>query len=187
MKLLFWIVLFYLAAVNLFAFIRMGQDKSSAIRGAERTPEAFFLLLTVLGGGAGVLSGMLAFRHKTLHLKFTVGVPVLMGLEAAALYGLVSLYRSGKLLLTAVLLLLIAGNAVWFLLTGRDKQRSRQKNRTLLPNSVFLFWGLAGCAAGIFLGTRYFHHKTTKIQYRVVMPLVAVCQLALILLAAFCL
>jgi uncharacterized membrane protein YsdA (DUF1294 family) len=32
----------------------------------------------VVGGSLGVMLGMLLCRHKTKHLKFTIGVPVIL-------------------------------------------------------------------------------------------------------------
>ena len=56
----------------------MGSDKRRAILRAQRVPERVFLLLSVLGGAAGVLAGMVSFRHKTKHGKFALGVPAIL-------------------------------------------------------------------------------------------------------------
>ncbi|WP_288174611.1 DUF1294 domain-containing protein [Acidaminococcus sp. CAG:542] len=34
-----------------------------------------------MGGSVGALLAMFLFRHKTKHLKFTIGVPVILGLQ----------------------------------------------------------------------------------------------------------
>jgi uncharacterized membrane protein YsdA (DUF1294 family) len=68
----------YLAVINLDGFLLMGADKSRAKKNKRRIPEATLFLAAVLGGSLGVLLGMHAFRHKTLHTKFTVGVPFLL-------------------------------------------------------------------------------------------------------------
>ena len=44
-------------------------------------PEIRLLGLAALGGSAGALLAMFLFRHKTKHLKFTIGVPVILGLQ----------------------------------------------------------------------------------------------------------
>ena len=41
------------------------------------------LNLAAIGGSVGALLGMYTFRHKTRHVKFTVGIPVIMALQIA--------------------------------------------------------------------------------------------------------
>ena len=80
----------YLLAVNLAGFVLMGADKRRAKKGKWRVRERTLLLVAALGGSAGALAGMLSFRHKTKHLKFTLGVPAILlaqlALAAAAYY-----------------------------------------------------------------------------------------------------
>ncbi len=78
-----YFLLAYLAVVNLDGFIMMGADKARARRGARRIPEASIFLVACLGGALGVLLGMYAFRHKTLHTSFTVGIPLILFFETA--------------------------------------------------------------------------------------------------------
>lgn len=77
------IVLLYLELINLTAFALFGIDKRRAKKGKWRIPEATLLLSAVLGGGVGALAGMLLFRHKTRKPRFTVGVPVILGMQIA--------------------------------------------------------------------------------------------------------
>ena len=49
----------------------------------RRTPKATLLLLAALGGSIGALAAMYIFRHKTLHRKFTIGVPVMLAAQVA--------------------------------------------------------------------------------------------------------
>ena len=79
----------YLLAVNLAGFILMGADKRRAKKGKWRVRERTLLLAAALGGSVGALAGMLSFRHKTKHLKFTLGVPAILLAQlalAAAVY-----------------------------------------------------------------------------------------------------
>lgn len=71
------IILLYLAAINLIAFASFSRDKWKAKRGGRRISEATLLSLAAIGGSFGAWAGMYLFRHKTLHKKFTIGVPVL--------------------------------------------------------------------------------------------------------------
>lgn len=78
------LVLGYLALVNLWAFALMGIDKRRAKkRGARRIRERTLFLSALLGGGLGACLGMLAFRHKTKHWYFVVGMPLILLAEAA--------------------------------------------------------------------------------------------------------
>jgi uncharacterized membrane protein YsdA (DUF1294 family) len=71
------VVLFYLAALNIAGFVAALMDKRRAVRGAWRIRERTFLLLSLAGGGIGVLAGFLAFRHKTKHAGLMLGVLVI--------------------------------------------------------------------------------------------------------------
>ena len=76
----------YLLIINALAFMLMFLDKQFARRHQWRIPEATLLGCAVLGGSLGELLGMYLCRHKTKHPKFYITVPVLLVLQAAALY-----------------------------------------------------------------------------------------------------
>ncbi len=82
MKLLLILLGAYLLVINLECFALMGIDKSRARRGRRRIAEAALFIVAALGGSLGVLCGMYAFRHKTLHTSFTVGIPLLLFFQA---------------------------------------------------------------------------------------------------------
>ena len=82
MKLLLILLGAYLRVINLEGFALMGIDKSRARRGRRRIAEATLFIVAALGGSLGVLCGMYAFRHKTLHTSFTVGIPLLLFFQA---------------------------------------------------------------------------------------------------------
>ena len=65
-----------LCAVNILSFVICGLDKHYARTGHRRIPERTLLMSAFLFGSFGMLSGMLVFRHKTLHWKFIVPVPI---------------------------------------------------------------------------------------------------------------
>lgn len=75
---------YYLIAVNVLSFVLMALDKSKARRGAWRIPEKVLFLSAVIGGSVGALLGMFAFRHKTKHLRFVLGLPVILLLQLTA-------------------------------------------------------------------------------------------------------
>ena len=78
---LFDFLITYLILINAAAFLLMLLDKWKARRGAWRIPEATLLGIALLGGSIGAIAGMNLFRHKTKHLKFSIGLPVILTLQ----------------------------------------------------------------------------------------------------------
>ena len=70
--------LLYLLLINAAAFLLMLADKVKARKNRWRIPERTLIGSAVLGGSIGALLGMYAFRHKTRHLKFTLGIPAIL-------------------------------------------------------------------------------------------------------------
>ena len=68
----------YLLLINAAAFVLMLVDKIKAKKNRWRIPERTLIGSAVLGGSIGALVGMYTFRHKTRHLKFTLGVPAIL-------------------------------------------------------------------------------------------------------------
>lgn len=77
------LLIIYLAAVNLAAFLTYGWDKMKAKRNEWRVPEKTLLALAVVGGSVGALAGMQFFHHKTRKWKFKVGVPLILLIQIA--------------------------------------------------------------------------------------------------------
>ena len=75
-----------LAAWNLIVFCVYGLDKYKAKKDKWRIPEKTLLLLAFFFGGLGAFFGMRVFHHKTKHRLFTIGVPLCLLLNIAALY-----------------------------------------------------------------------------------------------------
>ncbi len=72
------IALIYLVIINLVTFIVYGIDKWKAKRSLWRIPEATLLAMAVIGGSLGAWLGMKTWHHKTLHKKFSLGVPLIL-------------------------------------------------------------------------------------------------------------
>ena len=70
--------LWYLLLINAAAFVLMLADKRKARKYRWRIPERTLILSAALGGSIGALLGMYTFRHKTKHLKFTLGIPAIL-------------------------------------------------------------------------------------------------------------
>ena len=73
-----YIVFVYLVAINVVTFCLYGIDKWKARRSRWRIEEATLLWWAAAGGSIGALCGMKIWRHKTLHRKFTWGVPAIL-------------------------------------------------------------------------------------------------------------
>ena len=77
MKLLFY----YLLIINALSFLLMLVDKWKSKKNRWRVRESTLLLIAALGGSVGSLAGMYLFRHKTQHLKFTLGIPLILAAQ----------------------------------------------------------------------------------------------------------
>ena len=79
--------LLYLLLINAVGFSLMLIDKWKAKHNRRRIPEATLMTVAALGGSIGSLLGMYTVRHKTKHIKFTVGIPlILIAQIALAIY-----------------------------------------------------------------------------------------------------
>lgn len=77
-------LLMYLLIINAVGFLLMLVDKFKAKRNLWRIPEATLMGVAALGGSVGALLGMHTFRHKTKHIKFTMGIPVILAVQIVA-------------------------------------------------------------------------------------------------------
>ena len=72
------LLLYYLLIINAAGLLLMLVDKWKAKKNRWRVRESTLLLVAALGGSVGCLIGMYLFRHKTRHLKFTLGIPLIL-------------------------------------------------------------------------------------------------------------
>ena len=56
----------------------MLADKRAAKKSAWCIPEARLMSIALSGGCFGVYAGLMLFRHKTKHPKFSIGVPLII-------------------------------------------------------------------------------------------------------------
>ena len=68
------------------AFIIIYIDKQKAIKHKWRIKESTLFLISIIGGSLGTLLGMYTFRHKTKHIKFTLGIPFILILQIILIY-----------------------------------------------------------------------------------------------------
>lgn len=74
----------YAILINAAALAAMANDKSRARRGVWRISERTLFVLALLGGSIGAWLGMYCFHHKTKHLKFVIGIPLIAFVQLAA-------------------------------------------------------------------------------------------------------
>lgn len=74
-------VIYYLLGINISAFLIYGLDKFKAQRQLWRIPEITLLLVALLGGSLGAWLGMKVWRHKSKHLLFSIGLPLILALQ----------------------------------------------------------------------------------------------------------
>ena len=75
------LLLCYLLIINALSFLLMLVDKWRAKKNRWRIRESTLLIVAALGGSIGSLAGMYLFRHKTQHLKFTLGIPLILAAQ----------------------------------------------------------------------------------------------------------
>lgn len=75
-----------LTVYNLCACTLMGWDKHQARRSARRVPERVLFAVALTGGAPGIMAGMYLFHHKTRHLSFVFGIPVIIALQLGLLW-----------------------------------------------------------------------------------------------------
>lgn len=82
------LLIIYLITINAAGFLIMLIDKKKAIRHQWRIPEKTLFLIALMGGSAGSILGMYTFRHKTKHMSFVIGMPLILALQVAAWIGI---------------------------------------------------------------------------------------------------
>ncbi|WP_368489831.1 DUF1294 domain-containing protein [Clostridium sp. BJN0013] len=75
------IFLYYILLINIYGFVLMYIDKNKSKKGKWRIPENKLFITAILFGSLGIFLGMYAFRHKTKHPKFIIGIPAIIILQ----------------------------------------------------------------------------------------------------------
>lgn len=80
----------YVLIMSVWAFALTVYDKRAAKKRPEhRVRETTLFAVSALGGSIAMLLTMLAVRHKTLHKRFMIGIPVIIAVQVAAVVALV--------------------------------------------------------------------------------------------------
>ena len=82
------IVAAYWVIISLISVIVCIYDKKISKKNKVelRIPEKTLMLLSAIGGGVAMYLCMLAVRHKTKHVKFMLGIPLIIALHAVIIY-----------------------------------------------------------------------------------------------------
>ena len=80
-----------------------------------------------------------------------------------------------------LILYLVSINIVTFFLFGIDKRRAI-KNRWRISEATLLISSLIGGVIGGLLGMSVFHHKTKKMKFKILMPLILMLHICVIIL-----
>ncbi|WP_459836357.1 DUF1294 domain-containing protein [Clostridium carnis] len=80
---LYKLFIIYLIFINLFSLLLMYVDKQKAIKHKWRIKESTLMFISILGGSLGSLLGMNLFRHKTKHIKFSLGIPIIILIQVS--------------------------------------------------------------------------------------------------------
>lgn len=75
--------LYYLIFINVLSFLLCIYDKYAAKKGFRRISERTLMWSSVLGGSVVMFVTMRLIRHKTLHKKFMIGIPIIIFLQIA--------------------------------------------------------------------------------------------------------
>lgn len=79
------LLLIYFIAISLISVIVCVADKVRAKKGKWRIKESSLFLLSALGGSAAMYITMRLIRHKTLHKRFMIGIPLIIIAQTALL------------------------------------------------------------------------------------------------------
>ena len=85
------LLIVYLLTINIVTLIAFGIDKINAAEHKSRIRIITLLGLAFIGGSVGGLVAMYAFRHKTKIDYFTVGIPLIMIMQAVVIFYLMNL------------------------------------------------------------------------------------------------
>lgn len=75
----------YFAVISFITAVVTAIDKYKAKKGSLRISEKALFILALLGGSLSEYTTMRLIRHKTLHKRFMIGLPLIMLLQLTAI------------------------------------------------------------------------------------------------------
>ena len=83
---LLWTLAILAALFSLISVVITALDKSRARNHGKRISESTLLYLAELGGAPLMFITMLLIHHKTRHIKFMLGLPLMIAYQALIVY-----------------------------------------------------------------------------------------------------
>ena len=77
-KWLWLLLLVYFLSISFYSAAITCADKRLAAKGGRRIPEKKLFGTALLGGAAAMYITMRIIRHKTLHKRFMIGLPLII-------------------------------------------------------------------------------------------------------------
>lgn len=71
----------YILIISIVTTIITAYDKAAAKKRNFRISESTLILCAIFGGAVAELITMLVIRHKTRHIKFMLGLPVIIMIQ----------------------------------------------------------------------------------------------------------
>lgn len=81
-----YLLFVYLIFINILALVLTVSDKRRAKTHKERISEFTLMLVAALGGSVTMYITMLIIRHKTRHLKFMLGIPIIILIQIITVF-----------------------------------------------------------------------------------------------------
>jgi len=89
-------LLIYFGFISILSVIITAYDKIASTKlPKNRIRESTLLWLSLFGGSAAMLLTMHVIRHKTKHIKFMLGIPIIIIIQAVAAYFIVTKFVLG--------------------------------------------------------------------------------------------
>ena len=83
----------YLIFISVITFFVTAYDKIAAKKGSWRVSEKLLFTLAILGGSVSEYFTMRLIRHKTLHKRFMIGLPLIIIIQFILMFILIYFER----------------------------------------------------------------------------------------------
>lgn len=87
-------VIWYFVFINALSAVICCADKIKAKRHTRRISEKTLWVLSILGGSVSMYLTMHIIRHKTLHKRFMLGIPLIIVFQIILILLLTKVYQS---------------------------------------------------------------------------------------------
>lgn len=85
-----WALIIIVALFSVFSVLLSAIDKSRARKGGRRVSEATLFTFAALGGATFMFVTMIVIHHKTKHMKFMIGLPLMILYHALLTYMIIA-------------------------------------------------------------------------------------------------